>query len=51
MDPSLARGYKNQFFREVKDGLSRAVQAFTSFVDCERPKLRKRNQWPQIFEL
>jgi hypothetical protein len=51
MDPTLARGYKNQFFREVQDGLARAIQGFRSFLDGARPKLRKRNHRHEIFEL
>lgn len=45
MDPSLAKGHKNQFFREVREGLNQVVQDHLNQTRDAIPSFRKRSHW------
>ena len=45
MDPTLAKGHKNDFFREVRAELNQVVQNHLRLTRSAIPTFRKRSQW------
>jgi len=50
MDPSLAKGHKNEFFRQLNSGINKIIQEFQQTAEKSIPKFNKRNQWERFID-
>jgi len=50
MDPSLAKGHKNEFFRQLYFGINKIVHDFQQTAEKSIPKFRKRSQWDKFID-